>query len=530
MKMMKKALSAVTLSAVLAVTAVVPSIAPITRVEAASPVKVYDFNGDTGMSSSGISGSTAPTITNDAERGQVLQFADGASSKLVQKADDPSLGDYDYRVDYGAPSSLSFPNPFSGKSLSGITIAYWLKIPSKDAASKGSGIVGFIGDTKTVVHPDKEADTSGSKDSLEDAHGPFHYGISCAYADPLADSEIPLVYFCGLHHNTYNFNETGQKILNYVNKWVFVTITQTNSSATVYFDGQKIEGDEYKNKRWNDGEVNGGTAGNTGQLKFCDFISMADVKAYVGFTGFSPTVSGVCIDDLMFFDSALSAADVSALYSSAKSGNVPEGPDSGPSSPSSNDNAAAEEAARRAREEAARKEAEAQAANKALTDALISSVSVTGMKDAKPSVAGIFRGDAAYTSLVAQLNGVLLRSGCRVSDVVGLNISFGGTQPEGVATISMNVPSGFNPSMMEVVRINDDGTVSKLNYTVENNVIKAKTNHFSTFAIVSLEVGSGSSSNLPNTGAASAGAVAAVGAVAILGGALLLRKKKEVEA
>lgn len=532
MKKIVKVLSATALSAMLAVTAVVPSVVPVTKAEAAvSPIAKYDFENGTGMESSGISGATAPTVVNDAERGNVLQFADGTSSTILQMKDDPTLGEYDIKISDGTPSSLSFTNPFAGKSLSGVTISYWLKIPSTDAADLGAGIVGFISESKTIVHPDKEiaqANGDSNKDSLADAHGPFVYGITCAYVDPLAISALPMVYFCGLHHNTYNFNEENGALLDYVGKWVFVTVTQDNSQAHVYFDGKEIEGDRIQNKRWNDGEVNGGTEGNVGQPKFTSIITETTTKAYVGYTGFSPTVAGVCIDDLMFFDSALSSADVSTLYTSAKNGEVASSGSN--TSTTASDQQAAAEAKAKAEAEAAAKEAAAQAANKSLTDALVSSVKVDGMKDAKPTVTGIYRGDSAYTALVDQLNGVTFRAGYRVADVLACDISFGGTQPESVATLSLGLPSGFDASLVEVVRINADGTVSKLSTTIDNGVITAKTNHFSKYAVVLLEPGTGASSNLPNSGAVSTAAVIGVGVVAVACGAVLFFRKRRVEA
>lgn len=545
MKKMMKALSAVTLSALLAVTAAVPSIVPVTKAEAAvSPLVKYDFENGTGMSPSNISGSQAPTVVNDAERGNVLSFKDGSSSRVVQQKDDPTMGDYDLRIDMGTPSSLSFPSPYAGKSLNGISIAYWLKIPSEEAATKGAGIVGFMSEDKTIVHPDKiiaQAKGDSNKDALMDAHGPFVYGVCCAYVDPVSVTELPMVYFVGLHHNTYNFLEEEGVLLDKVGKWVFVVVTQNNSQAAVYFDGVEVagggnEGHGIKNKRWNDGEVNGGTEGNVGQPKFCDIITESSMKAYVGFTGFSPTVEGVCIDDLMFFDSVLSSADVTALYTAAKNNQVTAGGSgSGSASDTSSTSSdakkkAAADAAAKAAAEAAAKEAAAQAANKALTDALVSSISVKGMKGANPTVSGIYRGDAAYTALVDKLNGVSLRSGYRVADVVGMNVSFGGTQPETVATLSMKVPNGFDASLVEVVRVNDDGTVSKLKTTIDGGVIDAKTNHFSTYAVVLLEPGTGVSSNLPNSGAAPAAAVAVVGVAVIACGAVLFFRKRRVEA
>lgn len=534
MKMTKKVFSAIAMAAMVATT-VIPAV-PVEA--AATAIAGYNFDNGTGMSSSGIAGSTAPTVVQDAERGSVLKLAEGTSSKLVQKADDPSMGEYDMRIDKGTPSSLKFSNPFAGKSLSGATISFWVKTPDDTAAKNAAGLIGFISGDRTIAHPDKiyvdpsTGQVDPDKQQLEDAHGPFMFGITCAYVDPMGMTEDPLVYFAGLHHNSYNFNDPNGIFLGVGGKWQYVTVAMDNSSATVYVDGVAVEGEEYKNKRWNDGEVNGGTAGNVGQPKLMEFFSWSDTEAYIGFTGFSPTAE-VYIDDLTFYDKMLTPGDVSALYETAKTApgaTVPVGNTSGGTSSNSSDKKQKdrEEAERLAREQ----EEKAKAANKALTESVLSSLSVTGMPSgAVQSVTGIYRGDADYTSVQSALNGVILKDNYRLSDFVAMDINFGGTQPDTVAKISVGIPSGYDANNLVVTRINDDGTVSILKHTIEDGKIVAKTNHFSKFAIVNLEPGTpgSASSNLPKTGVVAGTVVAGLGTVSVLGGAVLLKRRKDEE-
>lgn len=537
MKMTKKVFSAIVATALAAVTAI-PVMPQVTVEAAASPIAAYDFENGTGMSSSGIAGSTEPTVVQDAERGNVLKLADGTSSRLINKNDDSSLGDYDLKIDKGTPSSLKFANPFAGKSLSGATISFWVKVPDNNAATIASGLIGFTSGSKTVVHPDKiwidpaTGKVDPAKQGLEDAHGPYTFGITCAYADPMSDTENPMVYFAGLHHNTYSITDAEGVFVGQGGKWQYVTVTMNNSYGKVYVNGSALELDEYKNKRWNDGEANGGTQGNVGQFKFLEFLSWADTEAYIGYTGFSPT-SEVYLDDITFYASELSAAEVASLYQTAKTGSTTAGVTNSGSSASSD---AAAEAKKKAAEEAAAAAAAAEAAaveaNKNLTNAVVASVEVFGMpSSATKTVTPIFRGEEAYTSVVSAVNGVVLKDGYRVNNVVAMDISYGGTQPETTAKISVDVPSGFDTNNLVVARINDDGTVSVLKHTIENGKIIAKTNHFTKYAIINLEAGKPgtSSTNLPKTGAIATGTVVVAGAVSALGGTALLKRRKKDE-
>lgn len=530
MKMTKKVFSAIAMAAMVATTVI-----PATTTEAAvTAIAGYDFENGTGMSASGIAGSTAPTVVKDGERGNVLKLAEGTSSKIVQKTDDPSIGDYDIKIDKGTPSSLKFSNPFAGKNLTGATISFWVKVPSDNAAKTAAAFLGFQSADKTVVHPDKiyvdpaTGTVDPDKQQLEDAHGPYSFGITAAYVDPMGVSENPMVYFAGLHHNTYNFNDPDGSFIGVANKWQYMTVTMTNSDMKVYINGEEVEGDVYKNKRWNDGEVNGGTPGNVGQTKFLEFLSWTDTQGYIGYTGFSPTTE-CYLDDLTFYDKALSAGEVTALYATAQKGSTVPAVNGG----SSNGGSAVDpdEAAKKAAEEAAKREAEAQAANKALTDAVIASLGVDGMGNAAKTVTPIYRGEASYTTVQSALNGVVLRDAYRLSNFVAMDINYNGAKPESVAKISVNVPDGFDTNSLVVARLNADGTVSVLKHTIEGGKIVAKTNTFGTIAVVNLEPGvpGSASANLPKTGVVAGLTVAGLGAASVVTGAVVLKRKKDEE-
>lgn len=545
MKRTRKIFSAMAMAAALTVTAI-----PAVKVEAAvSPIAGYDFEDGTGMKASGISGSTAPKVVKDSERGNVLKLAEGSSSKVIAKADDQSMGDYDMRIDKGTPSSLKFKNPFKGKSLKGITISFWVKVPNDDAALNASGLIGFVSGNRTIEHPDKvyKDPTTGKvdpdKQHLPDGTGPFFFGITCACIDLFSAEENPMIYFAGLHHNSYNLNDEDGAFLDCGGKWKYMTVTMNNSDGAVYVDGEKLDLGFYKNKRWNDGEVNGGSPGNVGQPKFLEFISWSDTEAYVGYTGFSPT-SEVCLDDITFYDKELSGAEVKTLFETAKKGSTVEdvsSSDSGSSDDSDDSDdskaqaqAKAEaEAKRKAAEEAARKAAEAErkavAANKEATKNLISSVVIKGMpSDADKSIAGIFRGDDKYEDLLKVLQNVELKKNYYMKNVIALDIDFGGKQPEGVAEISMDIPEGYDEENLVFVRVNDDETVSILKHEIKDGRVVARTNHFSQYALVEL-TDDKDDSQLPKTGAVAAGVVAAIGAVSVLGGTVVLKRRKEEE-
>lgn len=530
------------MAAALTVTAI-----PAVKVEAAvSPIAGYDFEDGTGMKASGISGSTAPKVVKDSERGNVLKLAEGSSSKVIAKADDQSMGDYDMRIEKGTPSSLKFNNPFKGKSLKGITISFWVKVPNDDAALNASGLIGFVSGDKTIEHPDKlyvdpaTGKVDPDKQHLPAGTGPFFFGLTCATVDMMAAEENPMVYFAGLHHNSYNLNDWDGAFIDVGGEWKYMTVTMNNSEGFVYLDGEKLELEFYKNKRWNDGEKNNGSPGNVGQPKFLEFISWSDTEAYVGYTGFSPT-SEVYLDDITFYDKELSSADVKTLYEAAKKGSTVENVSNDSGSSSSSDSSdeddakakAEAEARRKAAEEAARKAAEAEKkaveANKTATKELISSMVIKGVpSDADKSIAGIFRGEDEYDDLLTTLQNVELKENFYMKNVLAMDVDFGDVKLDGVAEITATIPSSYDAENLVVARVNDDDTVSILKHEVDGDKAIAKTSSFGQFAFVEL-TDDKDSSQLPKTGVVAAGVVVAIGAVSVLGGTVVLKRRKEEE-
>lgn len=211
------------LSAALTLTMAAALLAPIgiSKVSAAgfSAVALYDFENGTGMNSSGIS-CTAPTVTSDSERGNVLQFADGTGTTTVTQAQDPTLADKnDWYLNEGSPSSLKFSNPFKGKNLSGVTISYWIKVPDEKSSGVvdgevdetggiASGIVGFVdSEARYVQHPDCEVGGHSDLWWL----GRTYFGISAQ----------PYAYFAQIHHNCIVVNDTDATIGYNPGKWQY---------------------------------------------------------------------------------------------------------------------------------------------------------------------------------------------------------------------------------------------------------------------------------------------------------------------
>ncbi len=325
MKMMKKALTVVA-AAALAVAAI-----PALPAEAANVLVKYDFESGTGMSSTGFG--TDPTVVSDPEMGNVLQFADGQASQYMTSQQDSSLGETeghegkeDSRIDPYTPSSLKFPNPFCGKSLSGMSISMWVKVPA-GAVEEAPGLVGFVSDNVTEAHPDKRdpnQNVGGSKDHLSDSTGPYAWGI-CASAKNMDDIELfggtGMLYQAGLFSNWFMYADENASFKTNADKWVHmvVSISDAINDTKVYINGQDCAGIAKAGKRYNKGEENGGQPGNTMEKTVTEILTMAEMpNAYVGYTGFSPTKAGVCIDDLTFYDAAVSASEAMDLYTAAQ--------------------------------------------------------------------------------------------------------------------------------------------------------------------------------------------------------------------
>lgn len=551
MKMSKKivALAAV---AAMVVTAV-PVSQSVSEVKAAAfeALAKYDFESGTGMSS-GVGGA-APSVTSDGERGNVLQFADGTGSKVVTNAQDASLERHSYKVDVGSPSSLKFTNPFKGRNLSGATIAMWVKVPTEKAAgitsdgevdetlAVASGLVGFVdSQERELMHPD--AKDGGHSDQIYS--GRTFFGINAQ----------PGVYFNQIHHNSLTYMDEDATLAETTNVWKYLAVSITNDGVTCYVDGQKVKGgtslygkrfkasDEYKNPG-NDGmpwlldfltdNMSYRFGGEKGTHDFVDATSKktvtygkieSNVSGYVGFTGFSGTQSGVCIDDLVFFDKAYGDGEMSALFAAAKTPDGISVKQGGPGPNTDGTSSGSSSAISAAAAAAIAASTRLVSAPEGVT--IGTPVSILKSDPALAETFNTLKGmlDNAVPGLVAanpEWNGLRMSSNIYMMDVplTGRQLAEGET-----ATIEMNVPDKFNASMLWVLRMNDDGTVTKCDITaVADGKLQFVTDKIGKFAVVEMTFGKG----LPKTGVVSTGIFVLVGASAVAGGTCMLKRKKE---
>lgn len=312
MKMTKKILS------VVAATAMVLATIPVVPVQAANVITTYDFeNGLAGMSDTGYG--TAPEVVQDTDKGNVLLFHAGEASEYQSSMQDSSLGENSTKIKVGSPSSLKLDvNPFAGKSMTGATIALWVKAPTA-AAENNQGLVGFISkDYTNVVHPDRAA--FGKEDVDEDISGTYTYGFGTGAYDG-AFLNNSMVYMGGFLRNTLWLFDYDQSFMTNADKWTHMIVTLGNNMAdnVVYINGVKLSGaDVGAGKRFNHGEVNGGDPGNTDQPLMFEILTAADTTAYLGYNGAMGSVEGVMIDDVTYYDAIVTEAEALSMYEAAK--------------------------------------------------------------------------------------------------------------------------------------------------------------------------------------------------------------------
>lgn len=553
MKKSKKILSSAIVFSMAAVL-FAPIGAPKAEAAGFTAIAQYDFESGTGMSSSGMG--SAPTVVNDAERGNVLRFADGSTSSIVNHDTDLSLEEHSWRIEQGSPSSLKFTNPFKNRSLSGATISFWVKLPDVKAAdvvdgdiSNGpgvsNGIIGFVdSEFRYLRHPD--CTYGGHSDDMWG--GRSFFGITAK----------PSAYFAQIHHNWIIANDPNASLAHDIGTWQYCAVSITNNTIKIYLNGKEVNTVEVSKGKRFFGSEEYKNPGNEGMPFLLDFLSSnmsytfggkagtsvlvdknskkevtygkveSNVECYVGFTGFSPTYAGTCIDDLTFFTKAFSAGEMASLYEAAKtpggitvdSGSTTAGGGSASSSDGSAGSALSAETAA------------AVAASTRLVSApegVTIGTPVSILKN-DPALAETFNTlksalDNALPSLIeANLdwNGLKMSNNIYMMDIplTGRELADGET-----ATVEMNIPNNFDTNMLWVLRINDDGTVTKCDITaVADGKLQFVTDKLCKFAIVEMTFGK----SLPKTGVAASAYFLILGGVLLAGGIVLLRRKKTV--
>lgn len=512
-------------------------------------VAQYDFESGTGMTSSGIG--TAPTVVNDAERGNVLQFSDGSSSSVVTHDTDLSLEEHSWRIEQGSPSSLKFPNPFKNRSLSGATVSFWVKMPNEkaggvvdgdvdDGPGISGGLVGFVdSEFRYLRHPD--CTYGGHSDDMWG--GRSFFGITAK----------PSAYFAQIHHNWIMAVDPDANLAYDIGTWKYCAVAITNEMIKIYIDGKEVKSTEVnKGKRFL-GSEEYKNPGNEGMPFLLDFLSNnmsytfggkagtsilvdknskkevtygkidSNVECYVGFTGFSPTYAGTCIDDLTFFTKAFSAGEMTALYEAAK---TPGGIAIDGGGTNTNNSTSSSSAGSAISAEAAA----AIAASTRLVNApegVTIGTPVSILKN-DPALADTFNTlkaalDNTIPGLIAanpEWNGLKMSNNIYMMDIplTGRQLAEGET-----ATLEMNVPTGFDANMLWVLRIDENGTVKKCDITaVADGKLQFVTDKLAKFAVVEMTFGK----SLPKTGAVGTACFLILGGALLTGGLSLLRRKK----
>lgn len=313
MKALKKVL------AVTACAAIAFSAMPKAEAEAAGVLASYSFDDTNGMTDPGFG--TLPSIVNDSERGNVLQFADGESS-TYKTEEGQAKGAHKCEIVGGSPSTYEIPNPYAGKSYTSMTYAFWVKATDASASENGAGILGWVTGTMTDDHPDARAGEKTQADVGWYEEGVYIFGTNIALSNPVG-IEKAMLNFAGLYHNWYCLWNEGIDLAD--GQWHYVMVTTDSSQANtqVYIDGAAVVSDNgYSDlgKRFNHGEKDASNKANTLEPTLMELVTRADTKLYLGQTGSSPTSSSVYIDDLVFYDSMVTDAEAVSFYNAAKTG------------------------------------------------------------------------------------------------------------------------------------------------------------------------------------------------------------------
>lgn len=312
MKVLKKVL-VVAVCAALTFTAM-----PKTTAEAAGVLASYSFDDTNGMTDPGFG--TLPSIANDAERGNVLQFADGESPTFISDTGN-AKGVHKVEIQGGSPSSFEIPNPYAGKSLTSMTYSFWVKATDPNASAIGAGILGWVSGTKTSDHPDAKSGQKTQEEIGWYEEGVYIFGTNIGLSDPMAAAEIPMLNFAGLYHNWYCYWSEEVDLAD--GAWHYVMITTDSSCANtkVYVDGVDLftsGGRSDLGKRFNAGEKDTTNPANTREPKLMEIICDAETKLYLGQTGSQPTSSAVYVDDVTFYDAMVTDAEALSMYNDAK--------------------------------------------------------------------------------------------------------------------------------------------------------------------------------------------------------------------
>lgn len=251
----------------------------------------------------GVKGNQASTVY-DASMGSVFVLNDTVNIPEFTKKDEDELT----RIPVGtvlqyatvAECQTQLDNPFAGKDLAnGASVSYWVKVPaSADDSTKGvnSSLIVFsaketdnmkVKTTETGSEKKAEQETDGKLSIQLSANNDFHY---------VEGDKTPVAY------------EGDGSVLAAPGTWAYVTVSMTDNKVVTYVNGAEVSSRDVAA----DGMMAAMSSSDTGVFLGGNY-SPAAAKA----GQYIPTVKGVCMDDVSFYTTAVTAEDAKQLYDKA---------------------------------------------------------------------------------------------------------------------------------------------------------------------------------------------------------------------
>ena len=243
-------------------------------------------------------------------------------------------------------------NPFAGNDeLTGITVSYWMKaIANKRGAVTDGVLVSFIDEAKSCTHP-KVSEAYLNENSIARSQLYLNVAFEGDYSEgvtkPIGGNSLKNIYSFRMHKFGDPQAQTDERKVPLAqeswdnwkafcktldDKWYYVTVTINNAGFKMYIDGEEVENkySSYNGPRFFDGcwdriedEFVAGTH-NSGARSLMDFITDETTKIYIGYAyeqgseqNFRKSTN-CYLDDLSFYDAAMTSEEVKALYEAAK--------------------------------------------------------------------------------------------------------------------------------------------------------------------------------------------------------------------
>lgn len=269
-----------------------------------------------------------PVVAEDADRGTVIKTVTSAQSY------------------HGGTSFLE--NPFAGKDeLTGVSVSYWMKaIGNKRGVVTDGALLSFIDEEKECIH-EKVGENYLGINAIASSQLSINMAYSADFVEgqtkPIGGSSLKNIYSFRPYRFGDPAGQTDERLVSLAepswdtykdwlktldDKWYFVTVTITNEGIRMYIDGEEVEnlyinnaGPRFFDSYWNrkqDAFVNG--VEDSGARCLMDFITDETTKVYLGYAfeqGSSESyqkATNCYIDEVSFYDGAMSKTEVKALY------------------------------------------------------------------------------------------------------------------------------------------------------------------------------------------------------------------------